>query len=107
MAEEYEPLEASGTEKKRTIRKDKLKALHDRQDNDFRWLMSDERGRRFMWRLIEMSGVRRRSYDGSTEMMLIREGERNIGLRLMADLERIVPDLQLEMMKEQRTDGNG
>lgn len=53
--------------------------------NDLQWLMSNKRGRRVMWRLLEQSGVYRLSFDpNSASVTAFNEGQRNYGLRHLA-----------------------
>lgn len=74
------------------------------EDTDLQWLMSTQQGRRFMWRLLSMSGVYRLSYAGEqTHETAFAEGARNIGLQLMHDVQTLCPDLYAVMVEEQRS----
>lgn len=45
-----------------------LDAIHKfREQDDFKWIMSDERGRRFVWGILERSGLFSLPYDGTGE----------------------------------------
>ncbi len=79
----------------------KLKQLRD--SADFQWLMSDERGRRYVWRLLEQCGVYRSSFTGNSETFY-REGMRNIGLILVKDCHQHCPD-QYQKMVLENSDG--
>lgn len=70
--------------------------------DDLRWMMSDKRGRRVMWRLLETSGVYRSSFTGNSETFF-REGQRNVGLKLLADIHEHCPDAFVLMLKEHRS----
>lgn len=76
--------------------------------DDVRWLMSDKRGRRFVWRLLEAAGIYRSSFTGNSTTFF-NEGARNVGLRFLADVNEACPERYLEMLKEQKEhdDGNG
>lgn len=62
------------------------------EDSDFKWLMTDQRGRRIMRRLLERTGVFRVSFTGDAQTTAFREGERNVGLEMIAQVQRHAPD---------------
>lgn len=73
-------------------------------ERDFRWLMGDPRGRRLMLKLLSDIGLYRCTYDGAIKdvasEMLFREGQKNVGYRLVAEISRLCPEKYFEMMKE-------
>lgn len=73
-------------------------------ERDFRWLMGDPRGRRLVMRLLADMGVFRTTYDpgikDATTEMIFREGQKNLGYKLIAELNRLCPDKYLVMLKE-------
>lgn len=92
-------LEAQRRSREGNAEQDKLEALT--QSEDLKWLMADKRGRRFMWRLLERTGIYRSSFTGNSETFF-REGERNVGLAVMADLMDFCPERYAQMIKEQK-----
>lgn len=72
------------------------------QQDDTRWLMSTKRGRRIVWRLLEVSGVNRISFNADAMVMAFNEGNRNFGNQFLAEITSLCPDRYLEMLKEQR-----
>ena len=68
---------------------------------DLKWLMSDARGRRFMWRLLEQTHLFRTSFTGDRRVDFL-EGERNIGIKIFSDVQEHCPEQYLAMTKEQR-----
>lgn len=68
--------------------------------NDIRALMHDEWGRRMMWRLLEMAGVYRSSFDASNNRICFNEGRRDVGLHLLADVDEACPEAMVLMSKE-------
>lgn len=92
-------LEAQRRSREGNAEQDKLEALA--QSEDLKWLMADKRGRRFMWRLLERTGIYRSSFTGNSETFF-REGERNVGLAVMADLMDFCPERYAQMIKEQK-----
>jgi len=71
---------------------------------DFKWLMSSKRGRRIVWRFLERAGVYRLSFNTNAMAMAFAEGNRNEGLRLLAHLHTLCPELYAVMVKEQNHD---
>jgi hypothetical protein len=59
-----------------------------------------------MWRMLCTTGMRRSSYTGNSETYF-REGERNVGLRMQQEIERIAFDEYLLMLKEARAHDAG
>lgn len=72
--------------------------------NDLRTVMSTRAGRRFIWRLLETTGVYRSSYTGNADTYF-REGARNVGLVLIRDIHEHCFDKYVEAMNE-RKDGH-
>lgn len=88
----------SDAQQVRERRKEARRKLKD-QDKDFASVMGTEAGRRVMWRLLEITGLYKSSYalDASIHF---NEGQRNIGLQLLADMNRVCPEKYLEMIQE-------
>lgn len=68
---------------------------------DWKWVMSQKRGRRLVWRLLSRTGLYRSSFTGTSQTFFL-EGERNIGLGVLAILMEHCPDDYAKMMVEQR-----
>jgi|SRR6267378_5502855 len=69
---------------------------------DFKWLMGHRQGRRFMWRLLSMTGLYSNPYRlGAPEGdVAFRCGEQNIGQQLMSEIHNLVPERYNEMVGE-------
>lgn len=72
------------------------------ETDDLKWLMSNKRGRRFVYRLLERAGVWRLSFNTNALTMAFNEGTRNEGLWLLAQITLHCPDRHAEMLKEQK-----
>lgn len=83
------------------IEKEKQKFKQDSDDNDLRFLLSTDQGRRFIWGMLEKCGVFKSSFTGSSETFFL-EGQRNIGLKLMSDIMRVDPESYLKMIKSNK-----
>ena len=60
---------------------------------DFRWLMNDHRGRRLMWRLMAQCKVFEPSFNPHGGVMNFNEGQRNVGLFLLGEVNQLCPAL--------------
>lgn len=70
------------------------------QNDDTKWLMSTKKGRRIVWRLLELARVFRLSYDTNPMAMAFNEGNRNFGNQLLAEIQSLCPERYLEMLRE-------
>lgn len=69
-------------------------------DDLFAEMLKLKQGRRWVWALLEHTGVFRSSYRQDALAMAFCEGERNVGLRLLADLNRLAPQAYALMQAE-------
>ncbi len=83
------------------------KAKQDSEFNDalrldvIRGVMGTPGGRKWMYGLLEMCHCYHTSFmPGQPDTSAFREGERNIGLQLLADVQSAAPDLYLTMIQE-------
>jgi hypothetical protein len=72
--------------------------------DDLRWVLTDKRGRRFMWWLLSITGFFKLSYSGNNDETNFNEGNRNVGLQLMNGINQASPDSYSVMMKEHLKD---
>ena len=96
----YDPLDIRGQEKAKAERELRDRLDYETEGEDIKWLMSDKRGRRVLWRLMDRAGVFRSSFNTNALAMAFAEGERNYGLRLMYRIHKLCPNLYPVMMKE-------
>lgn len=66
---------------------------------DFLFVMNDPRGRRFLWRLLERTGVYRTTFRPNSEMAFL-EGVRSVGVTYVADMHRLAFPQTVQMMQE-------
>ena len=93
---------AASTKQVRNARK-REKELRDRDVADIRFVLSDKRGRRVLWRLLSHSGLYESGYvEGSKAQY--RDGRRNEGAHLLALVTDAQPDALLQMMQEAQQD---
>lgn len=71
----------------------------DQELNEVKSLMEHPAGRRFMWRLLDKSGLFRTSFTGNSTTFF-NEGQRNIGLIYMSMINETCPELYHLMVIE-------
>ncbi len=74
-----------------------------REAEDIRWLMASPKGRRCVWRLLESCGLFRLSYTGDHDTYF-REGQRNVGLRVLSRLQEYCPAYTAALWEENYND---
>lgn len=97
----FDPLDIRSQERATAAADERARLAAQLEEDDFKWLMSNKRGRRIVWRLLERTGVYRSSFTGNSETFF-REGMRNVGLMLMAQINTICPGHYATMLQEQQ-----
>lgn len=77
--------------------KDLDKQYHD----DFKWMLSDPRGRRIFMRMLDETGFQRTSFTGNS-YTFFNEGMRNVGLQWWAMMNKVYPEIYPVMLSEQK-----
>jgi hypothetical protein len=66
-----------------------------------REIMGSNEGRAWFYKILSLCHVYQTSFSPNALAMAFAEGERSVGLRLMADLVEAAPAKYLEMLAEQ------
>lgn len=74
---------------------------------DMALLLSTRPGRRFIWGLMSDCGIFRSSFDNSGSVTAFNEGQRNVGLKVLADVNEAGPEQYLVMLRESQEASNG
>lgn len=99
---EKKPLVKNAADKEQVkAAKEKEKDKRELELEDVRFILSTPTGRRFYYRHISECGVFTSSMTGNS-WTYFKEGERNIGCKLLTDLNEAAPDAYALMMKENR-----
>ena len=71
---------------------------------DIHSLMNREAGRRVIFRMLTRAGIHSSSYnvDSPERHIFFKEGQRNIGLWLLAEIQESCPELYLKMLEENK-----
>lgn len=81
----------------------KMKSARERELADMRFILSTAQGRRVIWRYLEACGVFQISFNHSGAITSFNEGMRNIGLKLLTDINDAAPEAYVTMLKEKET----
>lgn len=98
----HDPLDLRGQDRSQEELEARAKLAAQLEAADFKWVMGNKRGRRFVWRLLERAGVFRSSFTGNSETFF-REGARNVGLQVLAQIHEHCPGSYLLMLQEQKS----
>lgn len=102
MINEFDPTDSQATDAARAKEATALKDARLQEQEDLKFVMSHLQGRRLMWRLLSKAGVYRTSFSQNGLEMAFREGERNLGLFLQAEILGACPERHQQMLKESR-----
>ena len=97
---DYDPTDIAGQQRIKADAETRAKLSRDTEESDLKWLMSSKRGRRIVWRILDLAGVFRLSFNTNAMQMAFNEGNRNTGNRLLAIVHAVAPELYPTMAKE-------
>ena len=100
----YDPLDLRGQERAKADTELRTRLARETEEADLKWLMGSKRGRRIIWRFLDRAGVFRLSFNTNAMQMAFAEGNRNEGLRMLALIHALCPELYPVMVKEQTND---
>ena len=104
MSNNYDPLDLRGQERDRADKELRERLDRQNEEADVKWLMSQKRGRRMAWRILDHAGVFRSTFAANAMQMAFAEGNRNGGLRLLSLIHSACPEQYHVMMKEHQDD---
>ena len=96
-----DPTDISAEAARLALSQDAALRSADVDKEDIIWLMSQPRGRRFIWRLLERTGLHRSSFTGNSTTFF-NEGQRNVGLLIQAELLEHCATDYVTMLLEQK-----
>lgn len=99
MIEDFNPTDVLALDDARADQQLAQNLRRQQEVSDFQWVMSTEAGRRYIYRLLGMTGVYRSSFTGNNTTFF-NEGQRNIGLMIQTEAIEVCTDEYLLMMKE-------
>jgi len=84
------------------LRREKLKTRELQKKAALKRLLSDQDGRILMWDLLSRCGTFHLSFSTDPLIMAFNEGRRDIGNHLIGEINRIGPQLYMQMAVENR-----
>lgn len=102
MSNEHEPLDPDSQVTAEQALAEAARLKKEKEVADLKWLMGHEEGRRIAWRLLEEAGVFRSSFSMDGLQMAFSEGNRNQGIKLLAEIHEHCPVRYTQMVKEQK-----
>lgn len=82
--------------------KERKRIAFENEAEDYKWLLSTERGRRLMWGWMADCHVFHSTFNSSGSITAFNEGQRNAGLRLFTALMQHAPEQFAVMQAEAR-----
>lgn len=79
---------------------DRARMRAERQDADLRWVLSDPRGRRFLWETMGRFKLNEQTYSANNSEHCFNAGLRNAAIMLLNDVIRVSPDNYLAAQQE-------
>lgn len=107
MSNDRDPTDVRDLERTEAQAADTKRRNYLRERNDLQTVMSTVQGRRFMWRQLERAGVFRTTFAGHDPKTNFNEGQRNIGVMLLADIHEHCIEQYVVMLTENRTSDDG
>ena len=96
----HDPFDLEPVDAERAAEAERARLREKVESDDLKWLMADRRGRRFVYGILQRSGVFRLSFHTNALTMAFNEGHRDEGLRLIANLGVHCPGQYHQMLKE-------
>lgn len=75
-----------------------------RWESDFKFILGDKRGRRFMWWLLGNTGLFSNPFRDGSEWAGFHSGKQNVGQQLLAEIHGLCPERYVDMVKEHKED---
>lgn len=102
MTPAYDPNFFDPDETKLTVEQEKeAKIQRINELDDIRWVLSNVKGRRVIWSILSMCRIFRESYVvKDANHTAFNEGRRDVGLRLLADIQTANPKAYSQMEDE-------
>lgn len=91
----------NGSDEEQVKKAEKKEAFKSHQNiDDMRFILSTVQGRRVLKKYLETCGVFRTSFSENVNQTLFLEGQRNVGLMLLNDINSADPMAYVKMINE-------
>jgi len=99
---DHDPLDLAAQARTDAQIAEEERLAREKQQSDTRWAMSTKQGRRFIHRQLCEAGIWNTVFDTDPATMAFKEGNRNRGLALLAEINEACPERYLQMLEEQK-----
>ena len=82
--------------------KDHVRRGREQELADIYTVLSTRQGRRFYWKYLSFCKVFETSFNHSGSITAFNEGMRNVGLKLLSDMNEACPDVYAVIQKESK-----
>lgn len=79
---------------------ERAKVAEELHRGDVEFVLRNTQSRRFLWWILQGCGIYGISYDGK-DASAFAEGQRNVGLKIIADISNVSPTAYPELLLEQ------
>lgn len=109
---DYDPTDLQSLERKQADTALQTKLSKDTEEADIKWLMSNRRGRRILWNLMDRCGTFGDTFSTNSMVMANRAGQQAVGRVYFAMVQALAPEQYPTMVKEakernERNDDDG
>lgn len=99
MSDDFDPTDIAASEERQAEAKAEQKRIAEQEIEDLKWLLSDKRGRRILWRLLSFTGVFRNPFRGTRETDFLC-GVMHVGQQYLGDINQHAPERYNQMVTE-------
>src|SRR5574343_400737 len=98
---ENDPTDIAGQQRRQFQQLQELEKARKQELADVQELLKHAAGRRYLWRLLGLTGVYQSSFSSDAMQMARSEGRRELGLVVLSDITGADPNAYTTMLKEQ------
>ena len=80
-------------------RRESAKRGDEARVRGLRYILANQDAREWLWDLMGFTGLNKTSFTGNSQTFFL-EGQRNVGLKIQADIVKHSPESMVAMMKE-------
>jgi hypothetical protein len=103
MLDAEKPLVKNAADREQVKEAGSKKQLQKKQKQaDLKFVLETAQGKRFLWGLLKKCGIFETSYDSNPHTVYFKEGRRNLGLELIAEINDASPEALEAMMTESK-----
>lgn len=98
-----EPSYDAGDEQQVNKRKRTAGRIRKEKESFLASVLAQKGGRAWLWEILEFTGTMRTSFSQDPHETSFKEGQRNVGLKIMADIMKAAPEQYAVMTEEAKS----